>query len=161
MIDLERLRELATVEDETPASASKPDVLDRCDLGAGHTVTTLRTEGIACYPVRRAPCEKCPWRLDRVGGFPQDSFRLSADTAYEGSERVFACHMAGEDKPQVCAGSFLSTGTRHNAALQRAAALGEIDPASVRSEVPLFESYRAMSIANGVDPNDLAIEPCR
>lgn len=159
MIDLKRLRELATMgEGDAPPRA---EVVDRRDLGGGHDVQTLRSEGRASLPVRSQPCEKCPWRKDRVGGFPHDSFRASADTAYPGSTRVFACHMAGSEKPQICAGSALSTGARCNDALRIAAERGEYDPAAVTTGVPLFESYRAMSIANGLDPDDAALEPCQ
>ena len=39
----------------------------------------------------------------------------------------------------------------------------EFDPSSVSNPdgVELYESYRAMAIANGVDPRDARIAPCR
>lgn len=107
------------------------------------------------------PCSQCPWRKDQVGTFPAEAFRLSANTAYDMSEHNFACHMAGVEKPKTCAG-FLLNGSRHNLSYRLKVIKGDIDPNTVTDgDHDLHESYRAMAEANGVDPEDPVLRPCR
>jgi hypothetical protein len=50
--------------------------------GPRHAVISIITSGgRAAY--RREPCAECPWRVDQVGAFPAEAFRLSAPTAYD------------------------------------------------------------------------------
>ncbi|WNV84933.1 DUF6283 family protein [Umezawaea sp. Da 62-37] len=101
----------------------------------------------------------CPWRKDAMTGqFPPSVFRHSARTAYDLSDVRFACHNSRDEaRPLTCAG-FLLRGAQHNL--------------SVRTDGPdeslvddggheLYPSYRAMAIANGVDPLDPALALCR
>ncbi|GAB7044940.1 DUF6283 family protein [Catenuloplanes indicus] len=110
---------------------------------------------------RRSPCGGCPWRTDQNGSFPAEAFRLSAPTAYDMADRAFGCHEASHDHPLTCAG-FLLRGADHNFAIRLAAARGDIDLGAVHDGGHnLHDSYRAMSVANGVDPDDPALRPCR
>lgn len=109
---------------------------------------------------RVVPCLPCPWRVDQTGAFPAEAFRASAYTAYDMSTHEFACHVAGADKPTTCAG-FLLNGAEHNLATRMKASKGELDWKSIRTAVELHPSYRAMAIANGVDPDDPVLAPCR
>ena len=125
--------------------------------GDQHQVVTV-TGGRGLY--RRKPCATCPWRVDATGTFPAEAFRHSAGTAYDMSTHTFACHESGTAKPAVCAGFLLRA--HHNMAVRLGAingkyALDEIE----EGDAALFEDYRAMAIANGVDPDDPAIQPCR
>lgn len=107
------------------------------------------------------PCADCPWRKDApIGRFPAEAFRLSAKTAYDASDRTFACHMAGSIEPKTCAG-FLLSNSVNNLAVRVAMLKGQYNPDDVSSDVPLYESYREMAIANGVPEDDPMIAPCR
>lgn len=109
---------------------------------------------------RREPCEKCPWRKDATGVFDAEAFRVSANTTYDQSRNVFACHSSGPGKPTHCAG-FLMRGSMHNRAVADQIALGEVDPDQVSDGgLDLHESYHAMAVANGVAPDDPVITPC-
>lgn len=122
-----------------------------------HAVVTVKG-GNGLY--RREPCQECPWRIDSpVGAFPAEAYRISANTAYDMSGHTFACHMSGTAKPAICAG-FLLRGADHNLAVRLAYMRGDI-AGDVQSSVPLYDSYRAMAEANGVDPADPALVPCR
>lgn len=87
--------------------------------GPDHAVVTVspkRHEGDS-YRYRREPCPQCPWRKDApIGAFPAEAYRISADTTYDQSQRVFACHMSGSDRSATCAG-FLLRGADHNLSL--------------------------------------------
>jgi len=72
----------------------------------------------------------------------------------------FACHMSGSAKPATCAG-FLLRGATHNIDFRLAVITGKIGPDDLRETVPLHPSYRAMAKANGVSPDDPALERCR
>lgn len=107
------------------------------------------------------PCDECPWRKDRTGTFPAEAFRHSASTAYDMSDRTFACHVAGKEKPATCAG-FLLRGSLHNLSVRFAIMKGEIDLHRLRTGGhELHASYREMAEANGVPPDDPALTPCR
>lgn len=132
-----------------------------CGDGA-HAVVTVTTRGKASRAHRREPCAECPWRKDvPTGVFPPDAFRHSANTAEDGALHRFACHMSGGDKPATCAG-FLLRNARHNMAVRLSIIQGRYDPDDVgNGGAPLYESYRAMAIANGVAPNDPALARTR
>ena len=106
---------------------------------------------------RREPCPGCPWRIDQTGRFPAEAFRLSAPSAYDGAFALFACHEAGPAKPVICAG-FLLRNSRNNILARLRGLSGGPDCAT---SVELYASYRAMAIANGVDPDDPILAPCR
>jgi len=123
-------------------------------------VTTVSSKG-GRHSYRREPCPECPWRTDvPTGVFPAEAFRHSARTAADMAESLFGCHMAGPETPQTCAG-FLLRNAEHNLAVRIAIASGRIDPDKVRETAPLYDNYRAMAIANGVDENDPALVQCR
>jgi hypothetical protein len=108
------------------------------------------------------PCPQCPWRLDApIGAFPAEAFRHSARTAYDMVQTTFACHMADRDRPLTCAG-FLLRGAMHNLAIRMAQITQGLNLRDVSTAgVPLYDSYRAMAEANGVEPGDPALTPCR
>lgn len=107
---------------------------------------------------RRKPCATCPWRVDApVGRFPAQAFRESASTAYDAAFNTFACHESGTEKPATCAG-FLLRNSANNIGVR----LAHIDPRTITAgNVELYESYRAMAVANGVDPADPVLARCR
>lgn len=129
--------------------------------GPDHAVLTVQNKGDGSYCYRREPCQECPWRKDSpIGAFPAEAYRLSATTAYDMAQNVFACHMSGADRPATCAG-FLLRGAAHNLTIRMRLASGDLDPESVRSDVELYDSYREMAEANGVPPDDPVLKPCR
>ena len=141
-----------------------PKVTRRRMAGPDHAVATLEG-GAKLY--RREPCATCPWRVDTVGEFPPEAFRHSANTALDAvaailhgrlgdASHLFACHESGAEKPATCAGYIL--GGDQGIGWRIAVSLGVFDPREVRSDVPMFDSYRAMAIANGVPPDDPALE---
>ncbi|WP_175787502.1 DUF6283 family protein [Burkholderia anthina] len=109
---------------------------------------------------RREPCPKCPWRVDAVGEFPAEAFKHSASTAYDMATHTFACHDSGAKKPALCAG-FVLRGAAHNMAMRLKAIRGESFGDVTDGGHELFDNYRAMAIANGVDPDDEVLAPCR
>ena len=134
--------------------------------GPGHQVVTLVTprerEGRGRRRWHRVePCGGCPWRVDQVGSFPAESFRLSARTAYDLSEVAFACHESGSVNPATCAG-FLLRGATHNLAVRLALIRGDVELDQVSDGGHLLhQSYRAMAMANGVAVDDPALVLCR
>ena len=138
------------------SSKPKPRVTQVRPAGAEHQVVTV--EGGGGGHCKR-PCADCPWRVDATGVFPAEAFRHSAHTAYDMAKETFACHQAGKDKPTVCAG-FLLRGADHNLAVR----LGYFAGRFVGEEDgghELHDSYRDMAVANGVDPDDDALQSCR
>lgn len=129
-------------------------ITKRQRAGTDHEVVQI-TGGKATY--RREPCATCPWRTDQVGTFPAEAFRISAPTAYDASFETFACHVAGSNKPLICAGFLLQNSLNNIGARIRGIAGG----ADCRSEAPLHASYKAMAISNGVAPDDPALSRCR
>lgn len=75
------------------------------------------------------------------------------------SQRTFACHQVGAAKPAVCAGFMLRA--HHNLALRMGYSTGRFGMDVTDAGVELHEDYRAMAIANGVEPDDPVIAPCR
>lgn len=123
-----------------------------------HNVLTVEGGNRSTY--RRRPCGGCPWRVDQVGQFPAEAFRISATTAYDMASNTFACHESGTEKPALCAGGIL--GEHHNLGLRLAMIRGDLDPRDVSDGgVDLFETYRDMAEANGVDPDDPVLRGCR
>lgn len=108
----------------------------------------------------KRPCAECPWRRDvALGKFPPARFIALAATAYDMASTVFACHMTEGDKTMACAGFIRQQGA-HNMAL-RMATMRSREPFVVKSDVPLFENYRQMAIANGVRHNHPSLTHCR
>lgn len=102
------------------------------------------------------PCAECPWRRDvPVGKFPPERFEALARTAYDLGSIIFACHMSKEGGEFGCAG-FLLQSSAHNLSCRL-----ERQKFDVRSPYPLFQTYREMAIANGVDADHPALEHCR
>lgn len=134
-----------------------PRVVEARRAGPEHQVVTV-VGGKGSY--RREPCAQCPWRVDAVGVFPAEAFRHSASTAYDMSDRTFACHSSGAKKPALCAG-FLLRGADHNLHIRLKRMTGEVKDDVVDGGHALHESYRAMAVANGVDPSDPILAPCR
>lgn len=118
-----------------------------------HQVLTVEGMG----PHRREPCGGCPWRIDQTGKFPPEAFRISADTCFDASLKLFGCHESGSQRPATCAG-FLIANSVHNLMARIRGTAGGV---GCSSPVPLYRSYRAMAIGNGVAPDDAAIALCR
>lgn len=137
----------------------KPREVDRRLADERHAVITVKGgEGSHC----RVPCPECPWRRENAGSFPAEAFRISAPTAYDLADRTFACHMAGVERPMTCAGALLSTGADHNMQVRLLLMRGDFSWDDVSSGgADLFADYRAMAEANGVDPADPVLRPCR
>lgn len=124
-----------------------------------HQVVTLLGASGAHH--RREPCPHCPWRRDQpVGRFPAEAFRHSAETAYDASDHRFGCHMSGAKAPETCAG-FLLANADNNIAVRLDYMRGRIEPGSITTSTSLYDSYREMAEANGVDPDDPALARCR
>lgn len=67
----------------------------------------------------------------------------------------------GKEKPTTCAG-FLLRGADHNLSVRLNLINGELGLNQVSDGgVDLFDSYAEMAIANGVDPEDPILKPCR
>jgi hypothetical protein len=125
----------------------------------GVTTLTSKPNGQAGY--RKQVCETCPWRLDaEVGRFPAQAYRESAPTAHDASFSTFACHESGKEHLQTCAG-FILANSFDNIGVRIAECRGDLDRRQIKRTVPLYRSYRAMAEANGVDPDDPVLAPCR
>lgn len=140
---------------------SRARIRSQRDAGDGYAVSTLDRDPCGAFVHRREPCEQCPWRRDvPTGVFPAEAYRLSARTAHDAGLHTFACHMSGAERPAVCAG-FLIANSDNNLAVRMAMAMGRFDHDAVSSTAPLYGSYREMAIANGVPPDDEALDGCR
>lgn len=122
-----------------------------------HQVVTVKG-GRGSY--RRQPCSDCPWRVDAVGEFPAEAFRLSARTSYDMNEHVFGCHQSGTERPATCAG-FLLRGAEHNLSVRLRRMDGTIADDVGDGGNELHANYRAMAEANGVAADDPILIPCR
>lgn len=135
-------------------------ITDVRPAGDEHQVLTVESSGRSTEDYQRRPCAKCPWRVDATGEFPAEAFRHSANTCYDMSVRTFACHAAGAENSRVCAGFLLSRSGEHNLAVRmtdsRRGSLPEVS-----SDVPMYDTYREMAVANGVHPDDPVLTPCR
>lgn len=135
----------------------QPEILRVRPADENHQVVTVAGDGSRRH--RKKPCAQCPWRKDATGVFPAEAFRHSAETAYDMSSHVFSCHDSGTKRPAACAG-FLLRGADHNLSVRLARMQGQmLDVEEGGHE--LHENYRAMAIANGVDPDDPVLAPCR
>ncbi|MEU9836285.1 DUF6283 family protein [Streptosporangium sp. NPDC048047] len=105
---------------------------------------------------RDHPCKRCPFRTDAVGTFPPEVFRHSAPTTYDLAVTLFGCHSDEVEEAQICAGFLLVAADDNLAVRMSGGAYSD-----VHSTVELFGSYREMAIANGVDPDDPVLAPCR
>jgi hypothetical protein len=140
----------------------RPRITRRRLAGPEHAVITVVGTSPKGRGYRNEPCAQCPWRLDQVGEFPAEAFRISAPTAYDTAWSTFGCHMSPASAPQTCAGFLLSPGALHNLAVRLRLADGRLDLAKVeRAGLRLFKTYRAMAIANGVAPDDPMLALCR
>lgn len=142
-------------KDQTPTSS--PKIIQTRPAGDEHQVVSVEGGG---HRYRKKPCSDCPWRKDAVGIFPAEAFRHSANTAYDMSQRKFACHQSGTKRPATCAG-FLLRGADHNLAVRLLRMQGEILDDVDDHGHALHDNYAKMAIANGVDPDDDILGPCR
>lgn len=141
------------------APKRRPRVTAVRAAGAAHQVVTI--EGGRGDLYRTRPCQRCPWRRDAVGEFPAEAFRHSASTAYDAAMNSFACHDSGTCKPATCAG-FLLRNSANNIGVRLKVMQGQLDLGRVSDGGhELFSSYREMAVANGVDPQDPVLAPCR
>lgn len=110
---------------------------------------------------QKKPCAECPWRTDQpVGRFSAERYRALAATATDMAARVFTCHKSADDVPVVCAGAVLKM--HHNMTLRLMYSHREIDPNAVSDGGhALFDDYRAMAEANGVEPDDPVLRGTR
>ncbi|GGL55109.1 DUF6283 family protein [Planomonospora parontospora] len=131
-------------------------VVDFHDGGDGRWGVTTAVSRDGEY--QTSPCARCPWRKDApLGAFPPEVYRHSASTTYDMSVHVFSCHACTAEQPKTCAG-FLLRGAADNLAIRRR----NHDYSDVHAGgAELYDSYRDMAIANGVDPDDPALAPCR
>lgn len=110
---------------------------------------------------QKRPCANCPWRTDVLPGeFTPERYRKLAASAYDLSPVIFACHKSPTGGEVACAG-FLERGADHNIAVRLAYAFGRLELIDRSGGLHLHDDYRAMAIANGVAPDDPALEPCR
>lgn len=133
-------------------------VLAVCPADDNNVVKTIEGGGAV---FRRTPCPGCPWVVKNTGSFPAEAFRLSAGTSYDMADHSFGCHERGSEKPTTCAG-FLLRNAAHNLSVRLSVALHGWALRTLRQgRRKLHASYRAMAIANGVDPNDPVLARCR
>lgn len=139
----------------------KAEIIKVTPADVNHQVVSVKSSSCGrIHSHRRKPCKDCPWRRDAVGEFPAEAFRISAHTAYDMAEETFACHSSGAEKPATCAG-FLLRGADHNLSVRLAYMRGRLKNDVEDGGHELFDSYREMAIANGVDPDDPVLKPCR
>lgn len=125
-----------------------------------HDHQVLRVEG-GDRKFMKKPCPDCPWKRSSVGIFPSEAFRVSAHTSYDMNESSFGCHSAGTENPKTCAG-FLLKGAAHNLGVRLRQMTGNYDLSEVSDGGhELFNNYREMAVANGVDPEDKVLKACR
>lgn len=144
--------------DQTKNPRKRTEVVEVRPVDENHQVVSIKGGG---DEYRRKPCGGCPWRVDQTGEFPAGAFRESARTAYDMSTHKFSCHESGAAKPATCAG-FLLRGADHNFGVRLKVSAGKIDYSQITDGGhELHDSYRAMAEANGVDPDDPVLAPCR
>ncbi|MBG0825981.1 hypothetical protein HS048_35510 [Planomonospora sp. ID91781] len=145
---LAELAELATLPD---------GVLRVRDGGDGRWgVTSVVSSGERDH--QTSPCARCPWRKDApLGAFPPQVYRDSASTSYDMAVTTFGCHASTPQQPKTCAG-FLLRGAADNLAIRlHGRSYEDVHDGGVE----LYDSYRDMAVANGVDPGDPALARCR
>ncbi|EKY4113634.1 TPA: DUF6283 family protein [Pseudomonas aeruginosa] len=141
-------------------SRRKTEIIKVTPADENHQVLSFKSSNGRVHSHRRKPCEDCPWRRDAVAKFPAEAFRISANTAYDLAKETFACHSSGAVKPATCAG-FLLRGADHNLSIRMAYLEGRLTRDFDANGHELFDNYREMAIANGVDPDDPALKRCR
>ena len=110
---------------------------------------------------RKRPCADCPWRRDApTGHFPPEAFQRLAHTAYDMDRDIFQCHDTSDDVPLACAG-FLERGADNNLTVRLSYMGGAFDRQDRSGGHDLFDDFREMAEANGVDPDDPLLGPCR
>lgn len=135
----------------------KATVVRRTQADENNEVVLVQGDG----GYQRKPCAECPWRKENAGSFPAEAFRISAHTAYDMDESGFGCHMTTPEKPITCAG-FLLQNADNNFYVRLRVMRGDIDYEQISDDdADLWENYRAMAEANGVDPDDPVLAPCR
>lgn len=135
--------------------AEKPRVVGIHDGGDGEWGVTTLVGGSRAYQTH--PCPTCPWRRDAPAGvFPSEVFRHSARTTYDLATEKFGCHMSGRERPKTCAG-FLLRGASDNLAVRMSFA----GYTGIHTDVELYDDYREMAAANGVESDDPALRRCR
>ncbi|MFI6883851.1 DUF6283 family protein [Streptosporangium canum] len=149
----------AVVAEIVDLAGQPPGVIQVRDGGDGWgVISTVHADPLARLGHRTSPCGPCPWRRDApIGAFPPAVFRYSAATAYDLSMRRFVCHTSSAEEPLTCAG-FLLRGADHNLAIR---ASNEDYSAVDDRGLDLYDSYVEMATANGVDPADPVLAPCR
>jgi hypothetical protein len=106
------------------------------------------------------PCQECPWRVDQPPGrFPPERYAELAKTCYDRSLVQFACHKS--DEIDIGCAGWVLAGAAHNLGARFAMSGGVLNPDEISSPYPLFPTYRAMAIFNGVEPDDPALYLCR
>lgn len=74
---------------------------------------------------------------------------------------TFGCHSSGTEKSKACAG-FLLKGAVHNLAFRLGIVTGDYDLSKVSDGGnELFNNYKEMAVANGVDSNDPVLKDSR
>ena len=110
---------------------------------------------------QRTPCAECPWRTDVAPGrFTPERYVELAKTAYDAAWVQFACHKSPEGQEFGCAGWVLMS-AMHNIGARFSMSEGRLNPAEISSPYPLYPTYRALAIANGVPADHPALVPCR
>ena len=136
--------------------SKKTSIIRTRAAGDNHQVVTVKSDKKA---YRRKPCANCPWRKDAVGEFPPEAFRHSAETSYDQSFNIFACHDSGVEHAATCAG-FILRGADNNLAVRLAYLRNEV-PEVTDGGHKLFDNYKQMAIANNVDEADPVLVRCR
>lgn len=109
----------------------------------------------------KRPCPECPWRRDApIGNFPPEAFVKLAHTAYDMDRGVFQCHDTTDGSPLACAG-FLERGADDNLTVRLSYMDGDFDRRDRSGGEALYDDFREMAVANGVDPDDPVLAPCR
>lgn len=96
------------------------------------------------------------------GRFEPERFRALARTCYDMAPTVFTCHKSVPGADIVCAGFLLSESAYHNLTVRMGMRTGSIDFDLISNGgFKLFDYYREMAEANGVDSDDPVLGPCR
>ncbi len=135
-------------------------ILGVTPAGDDHQVVSVSSPQGEGGAFMKSPCADCPWKRSSTGIFPAEAFAISAKTAYDMAESTFGCHCSGTENPRTCAG-FLLVNSDHNLKVRLLRMQGETFEGLNDGGHDLFSSYREMAIANGVSPNDPALNDCR
>jgi hypothetical protein len=121
-----------------------------------------KSERKPARPFRSKPCGECPWRKDQPAGrFPPERYIALAPTAYDMSQRLFACHKSPEGREVACAG-WLTQSAGHSLSVRLWIIRGIYRPGQASSGGhALHKDFRAVAVFNGVAPNHPALKACR